>query len=374
MKAGKSLVELASEIQSIKDNSKDYIVPTERLEMTLKSELLPEPKSEWKTEPVLTFTNGEEKSFALNSWSGSQLATYTNIPKPYYDRISVENSALLCENVNHGLRMQAAESSRNGKPENRMLRTYKGNIRGFVSSSYRRLDCYDLLSTVLPVVKDNGFELISSELTDRRMYLQLTTPRITSMVKVGDVVQYGLTISSSDVGSGSVRVEPLVYRLRCTNGMILSSAIKKMHIGRDLAGDDIQELLSEETLNITDQAFWKQVRDVVVATMDQKYFDNQVGKLRLAADNKIENFNIPEVVELASKTVGVTSKSLKEIVAGYLANGADGAGLTQWGLANAFTFAANHDSVSYDDSVELERVGAKIIDLNKSQWKVIAAA
>ncbi len=368
-------MELAAMIEDVKDNSKDYIVPTERLEMKIERQVVPVPDGEgYLPKPVLSFKNGEEKSFELNSWSGSQLATYSNIPKAYYDRIESENAGLLALNVNHGLRVQAADSSRNGKPESRMLRTHKGIVRGFVSSSYRRLDCYDLLMTALPVVQENGFALISSELTDRRMYLQLTTPRIQSVVKVGDVVQYGLTISSSDVGSGSVRVEPLIYRLRCTNGMILPSAIKKMHIGRDLAGDDIQELLSEETLNLTDQAFWNQVRDVIVATMNQKYFDAQVEKLRIAAGEKIENYNIPEVVELASKAVGVTSKSLKDIVGAYLANGADEAGLTKWGLANAFTFAANDESVSYDDSVELMRTGSKIIDLDKSQWRRIAAA
>jgi len=392
MKKGKSLVELAKQIEDVKENSADFVVPTEKLSMKVDEKILDdildetlmreqakedgtltsEPKR-IKT-PVLSFENGDEKNFDLNPWSSQQVATYTGIPKQYFDKIATENPDLLADNVNHGLRMQVAEGSRSGKPESRMLRTYRGHVRGFVSAAYRRLDCYGLLETVLPVIAGNGFELESSELTDRRMYLQVVTPRIKAEVIVGDIVQYGLTISSSDVGSGSVRVEPLIFRLRCTNGLITSAHIKKMHIGHNQAGDDIRELLTTETQALSDAAFWSEVKDVVIATMNQDFFDKEVAKLRAAANEKIENFDIPEVVELAAKAVGVTNKETKNSIVAYLANGADGAGLTKWGLANAFTFAANQEHVSYDDAIELERTGSKIIELPKSAWRRISAA
>lgn len=396
MKTGKSLMELASQIQDVQKNSKDFIVPTSRLAMKIATptvetpavdlneivdetvrvhnEKLKEVAEKKQARPVLTFTNGDEKNFDLNSWSHQQLATYTDIPKQYYDRIMDQNPELLAKNVNHGLVIKAMNRDRSNRPESRMLRTYRGSLRGFVSSSYRRLDCFDLLETVLPVLQKNQFEVLSSELTDRRMYLMVTTPRITSMVKVGDAVQYGLTISSSDVGAGSVRVEPLIYRLICRNGAISASAIRKMHIGRNQAGDDITELLTEETQDLSDRAFWAEVHDVVVASMQKDFFEKEVEKLRAAAGDQIQNYDIPEVVELASKNVGVTRKDVKESIVAYLANGADGAGLTRWGLSNAFTHAANQDFVTYDDAVELQRAGSKIIELNKSAWRSIAAA
>lgn len=363
MKTGKSIVELAQQLQDIRSNSKDFIVPTEKLEITVNAE----------QKPVVSFTNGSRQEFGLNGWSNKQLAQYVDIPQNYYDRIQSENPLLFAANVNHGLGRIADEAKDLRRAESRMVRTYRGNVRALVSNKYRRLDCFDLLETVAPLMIDNGLEVMSSEITERRMYIQAVSPRITSMVKVGDTVQYGLVISSSDVGAGSVRVEPLIYRLVCLNGMISNAAIKKFHIGKSQGEDNVLELCSEETMNLTDKAFWAQVRDVVMGSMRKEIFEAQVDRLRLAANEKIENFDIPRVIELASKHVGVTNEGLKQSMVAYLANGADGAGLTKWGLANAFTYAAGQDTVNYDDAVDLERAGAKIIDLPGKAWSVIAS-
>lgn len=358
MKTGKTIVELAKTLQDIKDNAKDFLVPTGKLSM--------------KEDGSLAFANGQTHAVAPNTHAHGQVASYAGVPKMYYDRLLGENRALLAKNVNHGFQKQAETVTRSGKPETRMLRTYKGGARAMLSSSYRRLDSYDLCKEILPVLTDNRFEIVSSEITDTRMYLKAMTPKVTAEIKKGDMVQYGLVISNSDVGAGSVRVEPLVLRLVCLNGMISNTAIKKFHLGKNMAGDDIQELLTEETQHLTDKAFWMQVRDIVRASMEPKNFEMEVDRLRAAAGQKITNFDLPDVVELAMKSVNVDGEGTKDNIVAYLANGADGAGLTKWGLINGFTWAAQQPTVSYDRSIELERAGAKILDLSQNQWRRVA--
>ncbi len=52
-------------------------------------------------------------------------------------------------------------------------------------------------------------------------------------VEVGDVVIAGFVISNSEVGLGSLRVEPLVFRFVCKNGMICKDyAQKRYHVGK----------------------------------------------------------------------------------------------------------------------------------------------
>ena len=376
MKTGKSIVELAQQLQDIRDNSKDFIVPTEKLSV----KVIPPMQGDVNNEatpfarPVIEFTNGKRNQFELNPWSNKQLAQYAEIPQGYYDRIQRENPFLFADNVNHGLKKAATDASQAHKSEARMIRTYGNTVRALVSNKYRRLDCVDLLETVFPLMIENGLEVMSSEITDRRMYIQAVSQRITSEVKVGDKVQYGLVISSSDVGAGSVRVEPLVYRLVCTNGMISNAAIRKFHIGRSQGDDDVYEMLTEDTQNLTDRAFWAQVKDIVTASMRGDIFEKQVDRLRIAANEKIQNFDIPQVIELASKHVGVTNEGLKHSMVSYLANGADGAGLTKWGLANAFTYAAGLDEINYDDAIDLQRAGSKIIDLPARAWHTISTS
>lgn len=356
MLKGKTIVELAQQLQDIKENAKDYMVPTSLLKMDAETNELHVGKEILKP----------------SGYAHGQIASYVGIPKQYYDRIREENPALLADNVNHGLERKA-DVKRGEKPENRLVRAYKGEVRALLSSSYRRLDSYDLMQTVLPVVQDNGLQIVSSEITEQRVYLKALSPKIQAEVKKDDVVQYGLMISNSDVGAGSVRVEPLIYRLVCLNGMIMNTSIRKFHVGRNMAGDDFTELLTQETLNLTDQAFWAQVKDILLSTLTQENFEREVNKLRDAAAQKITNFDLPEVVDVTMKTLGVDGKNIKDNVIAYLANGADGAGLTKWGLANGFTYAAHAGGVGYDASIELERVGARIIELPKNQWERISA-
>ena len=360
MKQGKTIVELAQALEDIQNNSKDYVVPTEKIKMNDHNEV------------VFANGNGKEHKFEPTGYAHGQIATYTGIPKQYYDKLLGQNPALLADNVNHGLESQAVQMGRGGRPENRMVRTIGGKVRAVLSSSYRRLDSYDLAKTVLPVLVDNKFEVVSSEITETRMYLKALTPKITAEIKTGDVVQFGLVISNSDVGAGTFRVEPLIFRLVCQNGLISTTAIRKFHLGKNMAGDDVQELLTQQTLALTDAAFFAQVRDVVLASMTPQMFEGEVNRLREAAQVPIKNFDLPNVVELSMKAVGVEGEGIKQNIIQYLANGADGAGLTKWGLANGFTYAAQQDPVSYDDSITLERAGWKVIDLHPGQWKKIA--
>lgn len=358
MKQGKSLVDLARQLEDIKQNSKDYLVPATKLSMNDSGQV--------------EFTNGKRIEVKPTSHAHSQIASYAGVPKVYYDRLREEAPELLARNVNHGFGKQHEEGGRGGKAETRMVRTYHGDMRALVSSSYRRLDSYDMCEAVLPIVQEKKMQVVSSEITDTRVYIKALSPRKQTEIKKGDVVQYGLVISNSDVGAGSVRVEPLIYRLICTNGLICDTAINKKHVGRNMAGDDIQELLTAQTIDLTEKAFWAQVRDVVLASMDPKRFEAEVQKLRDAADQKIQNFDIPDVVEMTMRTVGVSGDDTKNSIVAYLANGADGAGLTKWGLINGFTYAAQRESISYDQSIEMERAGSKILELNDRQWRRIS--
>ena len=75
---------------------------------------------------------------------------------------------------------------------------------------------------------------------------------------MGDVVQAGFVVSNSEVGLGSLRVEPLVFRLVCKKGLSCKDfAQRKYHVGRqvNISDDLAYELYSEETLAQDDKTF-----------------------------------------------------------------------------------------------------------------------
>lgn len=353
MKKGKSLTELAQELERIQESKKDFIVPTGKMEMN--------------DEAKISFENNEGDSYELNNWSGGQVASYTGIPKQFFDRLKAENSPLLAKNVNHCFGKLA-----DNKREARLVRTLDGNVRGFLSSRYRILDGHDLLEATLPSLIDKSFEVVSSEVTERRLYLKAATAKIETEITKGDVVRYGVMISTSDVGAGSLRVEPFVTRLVCDNGMVMDSKFKKAHLGRNKFENDIQELLTDKTRQLNDAAFFATVRDYLDATMRPEIFEVEVNKMREAAEQPIKNFDLEKVVELSMNQVGVKGEVAKQGILAALANGNEGAGLTKWGLVNSFTRAAQSEEIDYDTATELERAGGQILNLSKSQWSKVA--
>ena len=352
LQRGKSLVELATELTRVRDNAKDFLVPTSKLAMDEQGKL--------------QFQNGADHSFGLNKWSSGQLASYTDIPKGYFDRIQAEDPKLLAKNVNHGLQRKGGDQ--------RMVRTLDGNIRAFVSNKFRRgLGNFELLEANLPILLDHGFEVQSSELTEKRLYVKAVTPKVKADIKVGDTVNFGIVLSNSDVGAGEFKLETFIYRLSCLNGMVGAKLSSARHITRAISGgEEASELFSDKTLNLSDAAFFSGMRDLFLNAIKPENFDLAVNKMREAADRKIRNTDLEQVVELAMNSTKIQGEGIKHGILSALMTGNEGAGLTQWGLANSFTRAAQDIKLTYDTATELERAGGQIIELTGSAWRAIA--
>ena len=193
-----------------------------------------------------------------------QIAARLAIPVRYYKKMQEEAPELLDRNINTWL-------SKN--PEQHMIRVLDGNVRAFLSDRYRRLDNLELCAAVLPVINEMKNSVIEScEVTPTHLYLKVVNRRLKAEVRVGDVVQAGFVVSNSEVGLGSLRVEPLVFRLICKD-----LAQKKYHVGRQAnsSDDSAYELYSEETLAQDDKTFFLKVQDIVRSAVDEaKKFTN----------------------------------------------------------------------------------------------------
>ena len=95
--------------------------------------------------------------------------------------------------------------------------------RALLSDRYRRIDNMEIASAVLPLFAGQAdMQVMSCEVTENRMYLKIVNKRLETDVVPGDTVQGGVIIPNSEVGLGAVSVQPLLYRLVCTNGMVVN--------------------------------------------------------------------------------------------------------------------------------------------------------
>ena len=206
----------------------------------------------------------------------------------------------------------------------------------------------------------NGAQIESCEVTPTHLYIKVVNRRVKAEVKVGDVVQAGFVVSNSEVGLGSLRVEPLVFRLVCKNGLICKDlAQKKYHVGRQVnaSDDSTYELYSEATLAQDDKAFFMKVQDVVRAAVDESKFMLTVNRMRESTQIPLSRDPVKEVELLADK-FQLTENERGDILR-QLFMGADN---SRYGLVNAVT-AASKIAKTYERATDLERIGGEILSL-----------
>jgi len=349
MKNGRSLQELAVELDRQNKAKRDFMVSSDSMFMEDGAELFS------LTRPLESGIR-EVTPFPMTDLFHRQLGGTLGIPAKYYDTMRGEYPELLMQNVNGWL----------GKRQSRQLiRTLDGTARAFLSDRYRRIDNAQIAETVLPIINEMPDARVEScEITDDRLYLKIVNPRLQAEVSKGDVVQSGIVISNSEVGLGSVSVMPLVYRLVCSNGMIAADhGQRKYHIGRQ--SEEAWELFSDETLIADDRALMLKLADTVRTAVDEAKFALIVESLKESLNAKI-TAPVTSVVELSARQFGLRDDE-KESVLEHLIRGNE---LSAYGLGNAITRAAQ-DVESYDRSTELERVGWTVVTIAPQIWNQI---
>lgn len=340
MKKGRTLEALGAELQRQRNARQDFIADTRNLVMETT------PK-----ESILRMnTKGKLLEYSVGLIAHQQIASRLNIPYRYYQKMQQEQPALLDKNVNTWLRET---------PERRMIRVLDGRVRAFLSNRYRRLDNLELCASVLPVIREmKGANIVSCEVTESHMYLKVINKRMKAEVTVGDVVQAGFVVSNSEVGLGSLRVEPLIFRLVCKNGMICKDfSQKKYHVGRQVneSEDTAYELYSEETLRQDDRAFFMKVGDIVRAAVDEAKFQLTVDRMRESMNIPLEHQPEKEVELLADRfmlTQGERGDVLRQL---FMSKDT-----SRYGLVNAVT-AASQLCNDYERATDLERIGGEIL-------------
>ena len=355
MFAGRTITDLAAEIQRQAQTKRDFVSDTRYLTMV--------QDIETKSIDLGIYPNGNPEYFPIRDTAHRQIGERLGIPAKYYDRCRSEAPSLLAQQVNHWF---------DKEPQARMVRTLDGEARAFLSDRYRPLDHNDLLEAVLPKVVESGCELASCEVTDRRLYVKAIAPGIEAEIpnRVGDIVQAGLVVQNSEIGMGALSVYPLVYRLVCKNGMIAPDyGQRKNHIGRHTGDQEgAREFYRDSTLEADDRAFFMKVRDTVDHVLTVDVFGNIVEKMGAATEKRITGDPV-KAVEVVQKQFALNDSERS----GVLRHLIEGGDLTAYGLSNAIT-AESQTAANYDRATELESIGYKAIEIPNTDWRRIAEA
>jgi Domain of unknown function (DUF932) len=347
MKTGRTIVELAQELLEQQETKRDFHANTKNLTMV--------PSGEFQLD-----TNNGIEIMPATGYAHAQMASKLSIPKVYYDRMMKHSPNLLADNVNHWLDKRQEETS--------LIRILRGQMRAFLSSRYRIVDHHELLAMVIPELSQmgSGMKIASCQVTDEKMYLKVINTDIEAAISVNDPVQAGFILSNGEIGNSSISIEPFIYRLVCTNGLIIKDhKQRKNHAGSTAENSD---LYAVDTICAIDDAFKLKVRDLVRNAISISTFQNVVGDMKIAKSNLITG-NPVKAVELTAKAIGLT-ESESGLVLNHLIRSGD---LSKFGMLNAVTRTAE-DIDNYDRATEVERLGSSVLYLPQITWREVAAA
>lgn len=333
MKSGVTLQQMLTEVKRQSESKEDYLIAPNRLRMeSYGKEMFLHLLDDSGTELIEPMT--------ITGIAHRQIGTHLRIPAAYYDRMREERPDLLAYNANTWFKQESSQ---------RMLRTLDGSARAYLSNRYRRIENIDIAGVTLPILgglPDIRFE--SCQITESRMYIKAVNPRLQAEVSPGDIVQAGVIISNSEVGLGSVSIQPLIYRLVCSNGMVVNeAAARRNHVGRVTDSGENFSVYSQATLDAEDKAFVMKIQDTVRAAVEEARFSQVVGKMREAKAAQMDTHDVPAVVKLASKEFHITDSEST----GVLQRLIESNDLTLYGLSNAVTRHSQTNPEGKDYSV-----------------------
>lgn len=347
MKQGRSLQDLVIELDRQNASKLDFTAATPLLRMN---------------DDGKTLEARDTGAYPLTDLALTQIGDRVGIPTRYLRTMQAEAPELLAHNVNHWF---------DKKPETRLVRTLDGNARAFLSNRYQRIDNHDVALAALPVLREiPGLRIVSSEVTENRLYIKAVTSEIRGEVKsrrVGDFVEAGVLISNSEVGLGAVSVKGFANFLICTNGMVRDKGTRWNHVGR--RADDSEGIsYADDTRQADDRAVLLKIRDTVKHVLSQSDFDAWIARLDSATGQVIEG-DVPAAIEVLGKGAGFSGEENSQILR-HLIEGGD---LSRYGLIQAVTRTAE-DATSYDRATELESAGGALLAMTMRDWGTIAHA
>jgi len=282
-----------------------------------------------------------EELFSITKPCHNQIAEKLEIPLKYYHKMEEAASELLVSNVNTWLR-------KNGKDV--FIRGLGNSVRAFLSDRYRVIDHLDVLLCALNELQAHDAEIEDCYLSEIEMNIKVKSAKLRDFVRhKDDLIMGGIFITNSETGHKALRVEPRMFRVKCSNGMIVEELVtREIHIGN---GDEIADEIIYLSLRRSIRELFNRFGEIVLL-------------LRESTEAKIRNPQ--KVIQNVVDQYKLSEAQKANIL---MAFGAEPE-YDQYGIANAVTLAAQKEE-TWEKSVELEKLGGKLVALPMEEFKAL---
>ena len=294
---------------------------------------------------MLTVDVGGEGLFPSDFALG-QLAEKASVPAPYLRELSkgepwkTELAAeILTRHYNHAAEMRV------------LVRSVKGQLRGWLSDRFRRLDCRPLAEALATEAQNVGAIPVDGTATETRVALKVIMPEIIEPVP-GEFLVYGGEWSNSDYGNGTNSFRAFALRVACLNGMTRENLLRQVHLGGRL---EENIAFSDRTYQLDTEASVSALRDIVRGALGPAGRESLTEKIRAANEKEMTKSQLVSAVKTLPKA------QQKSIVDAFESEDVINlpAGKTAWRGSNAISWIARHTEDA-EARLDLERLAGSL--------------
>ncbi len=274
----------------------------------------------------------------------NQIAEKLEIPLKYYRRMEESAPELLVRNVNTWLERSDKDY---------FIRGLGDSIRAFLSDRYRVIDHLDVLLCALNELQAHSAEIEDCYLSETEMNIKIKSQSLQDFVRhKDDLITGGLFLTNSETGHKALRVEPRMFRVKCSNGMIVEELVtREIHIGN---GDELSDEIVYLSLRRSIRELFSRFGEII--QMLRESSEIKVRNPQKMISNVVEHYRL--------------SDSQRDNI--LMAFGAEPEA-DKYGIANALALAAQKET-AWEKSVEMERIAGYLVALPTEEFKAMDEA
>jgi hypothetical protein len=237
--------------------------------------------------------------------------------------------------------------------ERHLLRSIDGELRGFLSDRFRRLDSAPLVESFAESMATIKAVPVEGQMTDTRVFIKALLPIVYEPVR-NEIVAFGLQWENSDYGNGAHNLRAFLMRLWCTNFAVAEEGIRQVHIGKRLS-EHIE--YSENTMRLDTEATASAIKDTIAHSLGDKTVQLFLNGIKDAHEQKVDPKKA--IAELKKR---LTKSETDRVIEAFNSPDIENlpAGNTRWRLSNAISWIAGKTE-NRERALELEQEAGRMI-------------
>jgi hypothetical protein len=215
-----------------------------------------------------------------------------------------------------------------------LLRQVRGEMRGFLSDQFRRLDSRPLLEAFVTAIRRFNARPVDGFALQTKMNVRAILPYVFEPFP-GEIMAFGAQLTDSDFGDSKLSMSGFVLRMWCTNLATTEDVLTQVHLGRRLS-DAVQ--FSDRTMQLDTQAMASAINDVASHVLAPAAVNKYLDLVRKANEEKIEPTQINAWAK-KNLTKAETEKAVDKFSSADVVTLPPGQ--TRWRWSNALSWLAN---------------------------------